>query len=155
MLGNHDCAYCFDFGSASRYDYENEFEIKEMFKENMDLFKLCYLRDDVLFSHAGITNNWLNIYFPETSIESFVTLPMESIIPYLWEVSTLRGGWSETGSIVWSDVMEGDRESTFYQVFGHTQLESKPVVTDKWACLDVRQCFILDTESHKIEELEK
>lgn len=23
LLGNHDCAYCYDFGSASRYDYAN------------------------------------------------------------------------------------------------------------------------------------
>lgn len=60
--------------------------------------------------------------------------------------------WSNTGSMVWSDVREGDRESTYYQIFGHTQLESEPIITDKFACLDVRRPFILDTETKKIEE---
>lgn len=50
------------------------------------------------------------------------------------------------------DVREGDRESTYYQIFGHTQLESEPIITDKFACLDVRRPFILDTETKKIEE---
>ena len=34
LLGNHDCAYCFDFGSASRYDYENEFEIQKQYDKS-------------------------------------------------------------------------------------------------------------------------
>lgn len=62
LLGNHDCAYCFDFGSASRYDYSNESIIKKLFGE-------------------------------------------------------------------------------------------EPIITNKWACLDVRRCFLLDTNTGKIEEV--
>ena len=40
LLGNHDCAYCYDFGSASRYDYSNESIIKKLFGENFDYFRL-------------------------------------------------------------------------------------------------------------------
>ena len=65
----------------------------------------------------------------------------------------MRGGRNKTGSLIWSDVREGDREDTFYQIFGHTQLESEPIITDKWACLDVRRCFLLDTDNRKIEEI--
>ena len=54
--------------------------------------------------------------------------------------------------MIWSDVREGDREFTYYQVFGHTQLESEPFITERFACLDVRRPFILDTETKKIEE---
>lgn len=151
LLGNHDCAYCYNFGSASRYDYENEEEIKQLFKNNMDLFRLYYFSDFCLFSHAGVTNDWLKNSI-KTNIDGFLDKTLKEIIPYLWEVSFMRGGWTDTGSLIWSDVREGDREETFYQVFGHTQLESKPFITEKYACLDVRRCFLFDTETKKIIE---
>lgn len=153
MLGNHDCAYCFDFGSASRYDYENEFEIKNLFSTNIGLFRLYFREGNYLFTHAGITRDWLRTYLPEYDIERFTTLTTRELIPFLWKVSFLRGGNQDTGSMVWSDVSEGDREDTCYQIFGHTQLESEPIITDKWACLDVRRCFLLDTDNRKIEEI--
>ena len=42
-------------------------------------------------------------------------------------------------------------EDKIYQVFGHTQLKS-PLITDKWACLDCRKAFIIDTKTHNIED---
>lgn len=153
LLGNHDCAYCYDFGDASRYDYMNEDTIKGLFKDNIDLFKLWHLgTGGCLFSHAGITNDWLK-YSLVCNIQEFINGEYEEdLISHLWEVSFMRGGWNKTGSIIWSDVREGDRESTFYQIFGHTQLKQNPIITDKYACLDVRRCFLLDTETKKITE---
>lgn len=150
LLGNHDCAYCYDFGSASRYDYENESEIKQLFKDNMELFRLWYLGSNgCLFSHAGITNDWLKNSL-RCDIEGFLSKSDKDLIPHLLVVSITRGGWTETGSLIWSDVREGDREETFYQIFGHTQLQSKPFITGKYACLDVRRCFLLNTETKEI-----
>lgn len=154
LLGNHDCAYCYNFGSASRYDYENEEEIKSIFRDNIDLFKLWHLgTGGCLFSHAGITNDWLKNSLV-CNIKEFINGEYEEdLVSHLWEVSFMRGGWTDTGSLIWSDVREGDREETFYQIFGHTQLESKPFITGKYACLDVRRCFLLDTETKKIIEI--
>ncbi len=154
LLGNHDCAYCFNFGSASRYDYDNEEEIKSIFEENKSLFKLFHKEGDYLFSHAGITNYWLHTYFPDKSIDDFLSLKDEEIVPYLWAVSDLRGGRDRTGSIVWSDVREYDREPTYYQIFGHTQQQFFPIIENRYACLDVRRCFLLDTETGKITKYE-
>ncbi|MGM9533531.1 metallophosphoesterase, partial [Intestinibacter sp.] len=50
LLGNHDCSYLFDFGSASRYDYKNSDKIKSIFKENKELFTLWYQIDKYLFT---------------------------------------------------------------------------------------------------------
>lgn len=152
LLGNHDCAYCFNFGSASRYDYKNKVEIKSLFKKTMDIFRLYYKEGRYLFSHAGITNDWLKTYLPEYDVERFTTLTTKELIPFLWKISFHRGGYDNTGSIVWSDVREGDRESTFYQIFGHTQLEKDPIIDNTYACLDVRRCFLLDTEKGTILE---
>ena len=69
--------------------------------------------------------------------------------------SWYRGGWAKTGSIVWADVREWAKAQSFdegeepveydaYQIFGHTQLNSDPIVTDKFACLDCRRAFRFD-----------
>lgn len=141
LLGNHDCAYAYNFGSASRYDYKNEDIIKELFNNNSNLFQLYYLNGKYLFTHAGVTNDWLmrNRLHIRNLIES-------DSVPGLWDISYLRGGYCKTGSIIWSDVREMDRNETYYQIFGHTQLISDPIIKDKWACLDCRKLFTLDTE---------
>lgn len=153
LLGNHDCAYCYNFGSASRYDYENETLIKKLFNDNISLFELCKLIDNYLFSHAGITNYWLQEECNCKNINQFLNLSFGEIRSYLWIISWLRGGDADTGSIIWSDVRERDREDTYYQIFGHTQLHSEPLITDKYACLDVRQLFLLNTETKEMLEV--
>jgi len=149
LLGNHDCAYYYNFGSASRYDYDNEEQIKTLFRTYNDKFQLWYKEEKYLFTHAGITNEWLYSCFNNCNIDQFLEKSEEEIIPYLWEVGMLRGGWAHSGSIVWHDVREGDLEPTYFQIFGHTQLE-KPIIKDNYACLDVRECFLLDTKTGKI-----
>lgn len=151
LLGNHDGAYAYNFGSASRYDYKNEDTIKELFNNNRELFQLHYLHDKYLFSHAGITNYWLSKYF-NVSIDEFLSLPESEIIPKLWTLSAFRCGSDETGSMIWSDVRELDRESTYFQIFGHTQLISEPIITENWACVDCRKLITINSDK-KIELL--
>ena len=82
----------------------------------------------------------------------------------LSEISNYRSWFGEdSGSIVWSDVIEkidlnNSLESNIipnadsivegydYQIFGHTQQNKDPMITDKWACLDCRKAFILDED---------
>lgn len=154
LLGNHDCAYCYDFGSASRYDYQNESEIKQLFKDNIDLFQLYYVNDNCLYSHAGITNDWLKQHLECNTLEEFLKLPKEDIVPHLWVVSFTRGGWSSTGSMIWSDVREFDRNEEMFQIFGHTQLRDNAFIQkDKFACLDVRKCFMFNVENKEFVKL--
>ena len=41
---------------------------------------------------------------------------------------------------------------TEYQIFGHTQVRY-PIITDKWACLDYKKGFIIDTLTYEIIEV--
>ena len=140
LLGNHDGAYAYNFGSASRYDYKNEDIIKELFNNNSNLFQLCYLKEKYLFTHAGVTNDWLmrNRLHIRNLIEA-------DSIPGLWDISYLRGGYCKTGSIIWSDVREEDRNESYYQIFGHTQLKSEPIITKNWACVDCKRLITIDS----------
>lgn len=79
-------------------------------------------------------------------------------------ISHYRGGDMFYGSCEWADVREHvdvnesvieivpKGEDGIYQIFGHTQLK-EPFINDKWACLDCRKGFIIDTLTYKIEEV--
>ena len=63
LIGNHDWHYFVNL-DVCRMDKAREHDIEKLFKNNISKFKLTYTVEfkDIkyLFSHAGITNNWLN-----------------------------------------------------------------------------------------------
>ena len=81
------------------------------------------------------------------------------------DISYYRGGPELYGSCEWADIHEhvkgldpndhskliGEGEEGIYQIFGHTQL-IEPIICDKWACLDCRRSFIVDTNTFEIED---
>ena len=86
------------------------------------------------------------------------------------EIGSYRGGYfGDYGSCEWADLREHisnikfikseNKEiiipkdyNEYFQIFGHTQLVNKPIITDKWACLDCRQGFIVNTITHEISK---
>lgn len=158
LLGNHDCHYTDYLGKdirpCSRYDFENEERnniTRKLFKLNKDKFQLLYKIDNVLFSHAGVMIDWL-IDCGCSSLDELLNDESKAY-GYLWEVSYMRGGDFDYGSCVWNDVREFENKfRDIYQVFGHTQLQSEPIIENDYACLDCRRAFIIDTVTNKIEE---
>ncbi len=161
LLGNHDLQYWDDhFFTLSRYDSINSIEIERLFTENRPLFSLVHEEKingkKYLFSHGGLMNSWVNSHM---NIIKRLTIDNLNNLLYsrdgiliLCDVSKYRtkGGYN-VGSIVWSDVREkfdNENESVVlpfdYQVFGHSQQDEDPIITDKWACLDCRKAFLLD-----------
>ena len=163
------------FHAASRTDYKNWELYHKFFSENLEYFNLVWIENNTIFSHAGISEGWAKAVAVELSLTINLNNPVKSIARYLsdinlnnisnkklikllGDISSYRGGDSYYGSCEWSDIMEhidhyqseveeklvplGDDK--IYQVFGHTQLK-KPLITEKWACLDCRQGFIFDT----------
>lgn len=63
LFGNHDYHYLMmDFGERysgfqKAYCYIIRDELIKGIREN--IFKMCHIENDFLFSHAGITNTWL------------------------------------------------------------------------------------------------
>ena len=169
LIGNHDCTYVYNGGQDicnCRADIKNWSKIHDIFKENLKLFALAEELEigkrKYVFSHAPILEKWyddfglykgnivdtLNNQLYATDAKFFAALAC---------VDGYRGGYGDAGSIVWADVRtvmgkkilpNGD-----YPIFGHTQLEKNPILTDNFACLDCRRAFILDTDG-KIKELD-
>jgi len=172
LLGNHDLPYFIkEFDYRIRFDYENQKDIGALFKENIQYFKLAHEEDvngkKYLFTHAGLMNSWVERnkeIIGEPTVDNLnKLLGLTRGIAALSELSSYRSWIGEkSGSVVWSDVREkiDDKSSADniipnedsivemydYQIFGHTQLEKEPIITDKWACIDCRCAFLLDTD---------
>lgn len=185
LTGNHTDSYIWsNFSRATRTDFNNWELYHNTFLENLNLFNFVWIENDVIFSHAGISDGWANEFLynfmkydegaelenDSAILETAIVLrdtPLENFnkfyIKALSCISHYRGGDYFYGSCEWADLKEHidieksinqiipKGEDEIYQVFGHTQIRV-PIITDKWACLDCRQSFIIDTISHEISE---
>jgi hypothetical protein len=187
LTGNHTDSYIWSkFHAATRTDYKNWEKYHKFFSQNLEYFNLVWIENNVIFSHAGISEGWANEFLyhymkydegAELENNSLIfetarVLKDTSLIDFnryyinsLSCISSYRWGDAPYGSCEWSDIMEhinqhqskveeklvplGDDE--FYQVFGHTLLQ-KPIITDKWSCLDCRRGFIFDTITHECKD---
>lgn len=160
LIGNHDVSYIWITpGYHCRHDYIREKEIHQLFMDNYKLFKTIYLIDKYLFSHAGVYQEWLDKI--HLKIEDFLYSDISfwnGKSQFLDYVTENRGGRDEVSSCVWadmSDIYDNHLLKEYYHIFGHTQLEKMPIIDniEGWANLDVRKCFLLNTETEKIIEL--
>ena len=181
LTGNHTDSYIWSkFHAASRTDYQNWEKYHKFFLENLEYFNLVYTQNNVIFSHAGISEGWSEkvweeLKFPNNELYSVKEIaivlqdtPLKNFNKYyidvIGHISHYRYGDMFYGSCEWADLREHVDmknstqnnliplgEDTIFQIFGHTQLK-EPLITEKWACLDCRKGFIIDTLTHEITE---
>lgn len=168
LLGNHDLHYVDSRLWGSRYDYLNSEAYKSLILDNADLFQITFTvssrdaQNKVLFTHAGLLQCWflnhrnifgnvplenvpqiLNDYWADSSLRP-------SLIKTLADIPYCRGGKSLYGSPIWSDIddfEDAEEIPGYYQIFGHSQQESDPVIGDHCACLDCRHAFHLNIDT--------
>ena len=169
LLGNHDFMYMDSEHNkySCRHDFENEPKITKLLMGNRDLFQMDYsieVKNKLyIFSHAGILKPWIEKYknlfgeFPGSldKINELYKKWDPEFISSLLEISYYRGGWSDFGSMIWSDVREHlvSCEENVYQIFGHTQLKDKPIIEKHFADLDCRRPFFFDEKTGDIKEI--
>ena len=158
LVGNHDMHYIkTEFMDCSRLNIWRRAEVHEIFMNHINKFQLIHEIDKYLFSHAGVYLDWTTKY--EITLQELFDFKkfLEGRWNTLEDVSYIRGGWNKVGSCVWADIRESVQNELPVmfkkQIVGHTQMESKPYITSRIACLDVRKCFILNTETDEINEV--
>lgn len=158
LVGNHDMHYIqLEFMDCSRLNVYRRVEIHDLFMNNIDKFQLIYEINNYLFSHAGVYLEWTKKY--EITLKELFNF--KKFIKERWntleDVSYERGGWCKVGSCIWADIRESVQNELPVifkkQIVGHTQMQENPYITSRIACLDVRQCFILDTEKDEIKSI--
>ena len=125
LLGNHDMQYIDDTAElCSRYMVRINNEIEELFKENKDSFQKIHSEGDLLFTHAGISENWFNTNFgsmDKKHILETINKPDNAIV--LQHCGKARGGRMPYGGIFWADKSEMSPPlNGFIQVVGHTRV---------------------------------
>lgn len=158
LLGNHELPY-FNGNGKCRFDYWKQKEVKELINSLSP--QLYYIYEDLtpevpnkyLFSHAGVTKNWLGCNNLE--LKDLDNIDITNPSP-LDQISYSRGGYNKYGSCVWNDLNDFQLQTPYkdyYQIFGHTWGgRTKPLITDKYAMLDCCKPFVLNTETKQIEE---
>lgn len=157
LIGNHDESYIHDGLNASRHNYTLHDQIHQIYNEDKEFFQIAKQIDDTLFTHAGVSKDWLkrhDLTLPKTDADLYLNEIYKATPEIFWEMSWNRGGWNYTGSPIWHDVREMEIEEDFFEVFSHTQLKDNPLKLQNWACLDCRRPFIVDTITHEIEEFD-
>lgn len=169
LLGNHDMmTYISEDMGYCRTDFDNKEEIRAIYRKFHDFFEMATIRtvngQKYVFSHAGILANWASDprVQPVLGCESDDIDGIVEALNLLWHehdprlfkildhVSHYRGGQQATGSPVWADVNEWDDQNPdyegVYQVFGHSQQTSRPLLFLSFACLDCRKAFRLNED---------
>ena len=164
LLGNHDCGYAIDsYLCSSRMDRLHKQRISRLFKENRELFQMADTADiaskHFVFSHAGILKGWAEAVWEEKLIDVDI---INELNHFWWENKDDRNilsglgmcdyyrGWGgyTFGSPIWSDIRSWTKvtpEDTYgFNIVGHTQCKSEPIVLETIANLDCRQVFYID-----------
>ena len=158
LIGNHDQHYINMNLNGSRKNWSFQEKLHDLYVTDKEYFQITKQIDDTLFTHAGVSSSWLKrheLTLPKTDADIFLNEIYNATPDIFWEMSWDRGGWWDTGSPIWHDIREFDCDDTFFQVFGHTQLQNNPVKMPTFICCDCRRAFIIDTVSHEIFELDK
>jgi len=180
LLGNHDFPYVYDsyYNLSyyhSRHSKEHHDEIHSLFAENLNLFNISFVADDILFTHAGINSSWYNKVFGDKEIDiNLISTTLNELpnspngMELFYMVSFYRGGYDACSSCIWADVHEtqedmadeGNKIRNIKQVFGHTiqayyDKDYKIAYGDimefcNCKMLDNAAVHILDTETFKI-----
>lgn len=164
LLGNHDVHYFGAKLNSSRKDWMNQEKIEKLFLRNLTLFELTHFvrvgDRQYLFSHAGIISEWIEWHFEGADLNDTehisellndklndVETFRKFVSSALMDRSASRWGYARYPSVVWADVedhqIQQRRLPNVYQIFGHTQQESNPVITEFYANLDCRKAFLL------------
>ena len=133
LTGNHDLQYMHPIqGTSARFvcsgfRSESHFDLYELFRENLDLFKVAWQHGNVIATHAGIHQDWFTKEFKgdiTIDIAEQLNNPNDKEqYSALFQVGNRRGGWYEVGGPMWCDENEMKKPlKGFTQVVGHTRV---------------------------------
>ena len=127
LLGNHDVHYCTEEAViGTRYNIELGVDLMMLYEEFNDCFQNAYQDGDLLFTHAGVTEEWfMNDFGASIREEAAWQLNHPDVLQnqYLHHCSHKRGGQYPYGGIFWADKTEFEHPLRGYvQIAGHNRV---------------------------------
>lgn len=146
LFGNHDYHYLRNVEDRySCHQRAYHLEIQEVLHKALDdgLLQMCYMHDNYVFSHAGITKTWLESagYDDNEPIDEFVNdLFVCRPESFAFTVGTNNSSYGDdiTQSPIWvrPDSLNEDRIDNYIQVVGHTTQDTITFMGDKIILID-------------------
>ena len=138
LIGNHDFQYIVGYPTASRYRKTYAKEMHQIFNDNEKLFKMIFIANDYIFTHAGITNGWGDYIKKKYNIEKISINNIEEEINKVYAaykedcniVSFRRGGLNKFAGPLWADTEDllEDAWVGYNQVVGHNRVKPRLVI---------------------------
>jgi hypothetical protein len=137
LVGNHELPYIYYLRNKSLYNqvmcsghrYTMAPQVSIMINDNFNKFQMMYQIKNVLWSHAGLTQEAYNAYFKSRIGDRFDILVEEINKLFILNdldlhiIPEIRGGYHKHGSITWADRREWNAKTyklPFMQIVGHT-----------------------------------
>jgi 3',5'-cyclic AMP phosphodiesterase CpdA len=143
LLGNHDIQYLhYPHYLCSGFRPSMQRSLSFLFKENRDLFKVAYQRENSIISHAGITNKWYKefsnhqiikgMYDENVTVADLVNKVENTPYRYLLHQAGSSRGGEGAGGITWADRKEliADMLDGYHQIVGHTVIPKPEFVKE-------------------------
>ena len=158
LIGNHDFQYIVGYPTASRYRKSYAKEMNEIFNNNTSIFDTIYIYNGYIFTHAGITNGWIDYIKNKYDIKDINIDNVEDTINMVYEndkndcniASFRRGGGSEFAGILWADIEDlyDDAWIGYNQVVGHNRVKPGSIIKKDNYIVYMSDHF--DTEQDKL-----
>jgi predicted MPP superfamily phosphohydrolase len=133
LVGNHDNQYIyyhspiFSSVRCSGFNSSAAWKLNKTFTSNLYKFKAAWEYENLLFTHAGLTNDHYikdiePMWDKSMSLSEFLNLLWISRNSQVFKIGPHRGGSDDVGSIFWADKRELIEDPLMYkhQIVGHT-----------------------------------
>ncbi len=148
LIGNHDAQYLhFPHYSCSGFRSWAQPSLSNLFAKHDSLFQVAYQQEDCVFTHAGVTNQWLTHAQLKTGTDPAVVQPGYDLAKFLndvhrqplkirnllFEAGPKRGGYDAHSGPVWADRSETKKDylKGYQQIVGHTPADDFTTVRGK------------------------
>ena len=150
LVGNHDSSHIWSYMGFERTSRRYYAELHRIYRDNIDLLHPIYRIEDTIFTHAGISANWIYIQNEiYKNIGCAFRLSLENILDWIenefknelekevavlrypvtdlespiFDIGSSRGGDCMFGGPLWSDFYSDydKRPWDIYQICGHQQ----------------------------------
>lgn len=171
LIGNHDYHYFPFIHEWSTSGYSDAFKtlVFPILQENLDKFVMCYKYNNYLFTHAGISPEFI-----DNLVDIDKNLPYDELLNLLWKDKPMSFGfngfesygdntyqtpiWIRPRSLLLSNKRDTRIKDNYVQIIGHTAVknidlnnpafENKFILTD---CLEKNQYLIIDDNKLIVE----
>ena len=158
LIGNHDFQYIVGYPTASRYRKSYAKEMNKIFNDNTDIFKPIHIENNYIFTHAGITNGWIDYIKEKYEIENINIDNIYNIVNIVYKndkddcniASFRRRGLNKFAGLLWADTKDllEDAWKGYNQVVGHNRVKPGSVIKKDSYAIYMADHF--DTEQDKL-----